>query len=47
MRNGNRLIFGAVLGATLLASSFVWADGGPQCRRPGGGLTRRGRSRRI
>jgi len=36
MRNGSHLIFGAVLGATLLASSFVWADGGPQCRRPGG-----------
>jgi protein CpxP len=36
MKNGSRLILGAVLGATLLASSFVWADGGPQCRRPGG-----------
>ncbi len=36
MRNGSRLILGTVLGATLMATSFVWADGGPQCQRQGG-----------
>lgn len=38
MRNGSQLIFGAVLGATLMASSFVWADGGQQSQRQGGRL---------
>jgi len=36
MRQGSQLIFGVVLGATVMASSFVWADGGQQCRRSGG-----------